>query len=119
MATIPHTTLRRVRGAFTLWHLVTLLAFSGGVSVACQQALAAGDGIGALAAELVAAFAAGLAAHLAATSIGRRLERRAPVTPEYIPTLRSELPFVVLYAGAFIGIMGSIVAAGWLVRLVF
>ena len=118
MRRFSDSTHRHSTGAVGLWPVMTLLAFVGGLSAAASAAHTSGESAIFTAAGLLVGFFAGLITYFAFSKAGTRLSERSPYLPERVPTFREELPFMLLYLGAVIGIVASINIACWLVRVV-
>ena len=104
-----------------LYDLLVMTSLSGGAGAAYTLARRAGDGAAVIVVSLLLGLVAGIATWLVLGRVGHSLQSRSPYGPDgpgYVPTLRREFPFLLLYVAAVVGITASVIVTSSLVRLV-
>jgi hypothetical protein len=99
-----------------LYDVLVFGSLSAGVSVAYTSARQAGDGLIVIAVALLFGLVAGIATCYGFNRVGDWLFARTDNGPSYVPTLRTEFPFILLYVGAVVGIVTAVITTSALVR---
>jgi len=96
--------------------LLVVISLSGGASVAYSNARQAGDGPVVIAVSVILGLVAGIATWAGLGRVGDYLFSRVRYGPDYVPTLRTEFPFVLLYVAAVVAITTSVIVTSSFIR---